>query len=280
MPKSLFAQNANERINAMYPQGGPGRYLKNRLKNGDLLVGATLTEYARPSLIKIYQQAGFDFVYIEYEHAYFDMTRFSDTVLSARDNGLPVIAKTPDLERQEVAKLLESGVVGIQLPRTEHKHQVEELLSYIKYPPSGTRAAASGYGNSDYLKPTHRSQWLKDQNDETTLVVHIETNLGCENAEEIINVPGVDMVYIGLGDLSIEMGYPDDKNHPAIVEMMSHLLNLCKKKNIPMGTTSSDTTQARFWIERGVKFFEGPHEMEFIQESSSNFVESYRKIED
>jgi len=280
MPKSLFAQNANERINALYPQGGPGRYLKDRLKNGDLLVGATLTEYARPSLIKIYQQSGFDFVYIEYEHAYFDMIAFSDTVLSARDNGLPVIAKTPDLERQEVAKLLECGVIGIQLPRTEHKHQVEELLSYIKFPPSGTRATASGYGNSDYLKPTVRSQWIKDQDDETTLVVHIETKLGCENAEEIINVPGVDMVYIGLGDLSIDMGYPDNKNHPAIVDAMSHILNICKQNKIPMGTTASDITQAKLWIERGVKFFEGPHEIDFIKESSLNFVKSYREIED
>ena len=208
------------------------------------------------------------------------MIAFSDTVLSARDNGLPVIAKTPDLERQEVAKLLECGVIGIQLPRTEHKHQVEELLSYIKFPPSGTRATASGYGNSDYLKPTVRSQWIKDQDDETTLVVHIETKLGCENAEEIINVPGVDMVYIGLGDLSIDMGYPDNKNHPAIVDAMSHILNICKQNKIPMGTTASDITQAKLWIERGVKFFEGPHEIDFIKESSLNFVESYREIED
>ena len=45
-----------------------------------------------------------------------------------------MIAKTPQLDRQEVAKLLEAGVVGIQLPRTESREQVETLLSYIKLP--------------------------------------------------------------------------------------------------------------------------------------------------
>ena len=94
------------------------------------------------------------------------MPTFADTVLSARDNALPVIAKTPQLERQEIAKLLECGAVGIQLPRTEHRSQVEELMSYIKFPPTGTRATASGYGNSDYLKPSLKSQWIKEQDSE------------------------------------------------------------------------------------------------------------------
>ena len=128
--------------NPWYPEGGPGRHLKTRLKRGDVLIGPMLQQFARPPLIKLFQHAGYDFVYIEYEHTSFDPEDLADTVQSARDNGLPVIAKTPQLERQEVAKLLEAGVVGIQLPRAETRDQVETLLSYLKYPPRGTRAVA------------------------------------------------------------------------------------------------------------------------------------------
>ena len=102
MPKTDIAASAESRVKALYPEGGPGRHLKARLKAGEVLVGATLAEYTRPSLIKLYQQAGFDFVYVEYEHIFFGLPDLADTVLSARDNGLPVIAKTPQLERQEV----------------------------------------------------------------------------------------------------------------------------------------------------------------------------------
>ena len=78
-----------------YPEGGPGRHLKARLRAGEVLVAGMVNEYLRPSLMKLYSQTGFDFVYIEYEHGYFDMPAMVDSVLAARDNGLPVVAKTP-----------------------------------------------------------------------------------------------------------------------------------------------------------------------------------------
>ena len=130
MPKS--PADAEARLKTLYPEGGPGRQLKTRLKAGEVLVGGTIGEYARPSLMKLYQQAGYDFVYIEFEHVYFGLDALADAVLAARDNGLPVIAKTPQLERAEVAKLLECGIVGIQLPRTESRQDVETLKDYIK----------------------------------------------------------------------------------------------------------------------------------------------------
>ena len=74
----------------------PGRTLKSALGNGRALVGGMLTEYARPGLVKIYVHAGFDFLYIEYEHGFFDLATLADTVRCARDNNLPVIAKHPN----------------------------------------------------------------------------------------------------------------------------------------------------------------------------------------
>ena len=132
-----YPETSIEIDNPWYPEGGPGRHLKARLKRSDVLIGPMLEAYAHPSLIKLFQHAGFDFVYIEYEHSLFGLQDLADTIQSARDNGLPVIAKTPQLERQEVSKLLEAGVVGIQLPRTETREQVRKLLSYLKFPPAG-----------------------------------------------------------------------------------------------------------------------------------------------
>ncbi|MBB27697.1 MAG: hypothetical protein CME25_02185 [Gemmatimonadetes bacterium] len=115
---------------------------------------------------------------MEYEHTFFSPDDLADTVLASRDNGLPVVAKTPQLDCQEVAKLLEAGVVGIQLPRTESREQVETLLSYIKFPPKGTRAVAPGWGSSDYRGVSDWQVWMDEQDEETLVVVHIETALG------------------------------------------------------------------------------------------------------
>lgn len=261
---------------SVYLEGGPGRHLRARLLAGDLLLGGMVVEYLRPSIMKLYKQAGFDFAYIEYEHAYFEPAGLADAVLSARDTGLPVIAKTPQLERAEVAKLLEIGVVGIQLPRTETRQQVETLRSYIKFPPTGTRAVAPGYGSSDYAQPSDWSAWMRDQDQETLLVVHIETNLGYTNAEEIIGTPGVDMVYVGPGDFSIEMGRPGDYDHPDVAGPMAEILELCRNYDVPFGTTPSGAEAARDWVAKGARFFEAADEFEFILKAASRLVVDYR----
>ena len=258
------------------PTRQPGRDLKQALSSDRVLVGGILTEYARPSLVKLYVQAGFDFLYIEYEHGFFDPTTLADTVLCARDNGLPVIAKTPQLERAEVAKLLECGVVGIQLPRTESRAEIETLRSYVKFPPAGTRAIAPGYGSSGYLQPPDWKTWMAEQDEETAIVVHIETRRAYENAEEIVSTPGVDMVYVGPGDFSIEMGQPGDYDHPDVAGPMQEINDLCRKHNVAFGTTASDSDAARQWISRGARFFEAIDELSLISAGATRLVDEYR----
>ena len=277
MPRTEAASSATARIRSLYPEGGPGRHLKARLKAGEVLVGGMIAEYARPSLIKMYQHAGYDFVFFDYEHVFFDPPVFADTVLAARDNGLPVISKTPQLDRQEVAKLLECGVVGIQLPRTESREQVETLRSYMKFPPAGSRAVAPGMGNSDYIRPSDLAGWMVDQDAETTLVVHIETRLGYENADEIISTPGVDMVYVGPGDFSIEMGRPGQYDHPDVTGPMGEILEICQKNDVPFGTTPREPDQAGGWAERGALFFEAATEFTLIRRAASELVSQYRE---
>ena len=263
--------------NPWYPEGGPGRHLKARLQKGDLLIGPMLHEFARPSLVKLFQHAGFDFIYIEYEHTFFGLPELADTILSARDNGLPVIAKTPQLERMEVAKLLEAGVVGIQLPRTETRQQVETLVSYLQFPPRGTRAVAPGWGNSDYRGVRDWQDWMDEQDQETTVVLHIETALGYENAEEVISVPGVDMVYAGPGDSSIELGHPGAYDHPEVRGPMEKVLELCKKYGVAFGTTPADAKAAGDWARKGATFFEAGSEIGFIRAGAAALLEEYGK---
>lgn len=256
----------------------PGRDLKKSFREGKVLLGGMLSEYARPSLVKLYAQAGFDFLYVEYEHGFFDLTTLADTVLCARDNNLPVISKTPQLERGAVARLLECGIVGIQLPRSETRAEIETLRSYLKFPPAGTRAIAPGYGNSDYRRIPDWKTWMAEQDQETTLVVHIETRRAWENAEEIISTPGVDMVYVGPGDFSIEMGHPGDYDHPDVSGPMQEILELCRKYDVTFGTTASTTDAAREWVSRGAQFFEMIDEFALIAEGATRLVRDYRRF--
>ena len=269
---------SNKSSGTLYPSGGPGRELKAALSNKKFMVGAMINEYSRPSLAKIYKEAGYDFLFIDYEHLFFDFESLYDTILAARAYGLPPIAKTPQLERAEVAKLLDSGVVGIQLPRTESRDQIQELTSYMKFPPHGTRAAAGNLGNNDYTPVTDWRKWMIDQDKETTVVVHIETKLGYKNAEDIISTPNVDMVYVGPGDFSIEMGQPFDWAHPDVTTPMKEILEICNKYDVPFGTTPANSKIAKELIDKGMRFVEDGGELGFITKEAQEKVKAYKDI--
>ena len=98
---------------------------------------------------------------------------------------------------------------------------------------------------------------MDEQNDETVLVVHIETRLGYENAEKIISTPGVDMVYVGPGDFSIAMGHPGDYDHRDVAGPMEEILAICKQHGVPFGTTASGIEAAQRWIGKVRTIFRG-----------------------
>ncbi|MDA1188273.1 MAG: aldolase/citrate lyase family protein [Chloroflexi bacterium] len=255
----------------------PKASLRNRLNQGDVLIGLMLQQFVHPVTVKIVAQAGFDFVFFEYEHSFFDMNDMVSAVLAARDNGLPVIVKTPQLERGEVTKLLDTGVHGIQLPRTETKEQVAELLDYMRYPPNGTRAVAPGWGSSDYDSVPNWPAWMKQQDNETILVAHIETGKGVENAEGIISTPGVGMLFVGTADLSADLGHPGDYDHPEIAGAVQKILDLCLKHRVPFGTLPSGPQAAADWMKRGARFFFVDTELGLLRSAAKNLVNSYRQ---
>jgi len=254
-----------------------GRSLKNYLHSRKVLLGGTVVEYLRPSLVKLYKHAGFDFIYIENEHTLFQGPELADFVLSARDNNIPVIAKVAQLERAEVGRLLEAGVVGIQLPRTESREDMLTLIDYMKFPPGGSRAGAPCFGNVDYIPPANGKQWIRRADQSTVVVAHIETAKGYENAEQIITTPQLDMLYVGPYDFSISMGYPGEYDHPKVKKPMQEILKLCKRHGIPFGTTASGNKSAAQWIKGGCRFFEMVDELSIIANGASAAVCEYRR---
>lgn len=259
-----------------------GRDFKKRLRRGDQMVGAMVFEYLRPSLVKIFRRAGFDFIFIEKEHGIFDSRELPDFVLSARDNGVPVVSKIGSLNRSEVTRLIDAGIVGIQLPRTESREQLLELANYMKFPPLGTRAGAPCFGNVDYSWASDYDvggrKWQKGANEATSIVAQIETAKGYENAAEIVTTPGVDMVYVGPYDFSISMGRPGEYDHPDVAGPMKEILRLCRRHGVPFGTTASGPKAAKKWIAAGCQFFDAVDELSLIDAGARQTMDTYRQM--
>jgi 2-keto-3-deoxy-L-rhamnonate aldolase RhmA len=252
--------------------------LRSLLKESRVLVGLTTQHVTTPWLAKLWQHSGTDFVYIEYEHSFMNEAELAGFVLSCRTCGLPVVAKTPELSRTHIAKLLEAGVIGIQLPWTESRAQIDELVSYVKFPPVGIRAAAPGMGNCDYNAQTTGRELIEVGNRETVVLAHIETRRGIENIDSILGNPHVDVMFLGMYDLSISCGQPGDFKHPDVVAAVETALAAAKKHGKAAGMYVPDAKAAAPWIAKGMRFFETASEVDLIDSGAKRTVKEFRAL--
>jgi len=251
--------------------------LKSMLRENRVLVGMTTQHVTTPWLARLWQRSGTDFVYIEYEHSFMNEAELAGFVLCCRSQGLPVVAKTPELSRTHIAKLLEAGVIGIQLPWTESRSQVDELVSYVKYPPVGIRAAAPGMGNCDYDSQMSGRELIESGNRETVILAHIETQRGIENIDSILGHPQVDVMFLGMYDLSISYGQPGSFGHPDVVSAVELALAAARRHGKVAGMYVPDAHAAAPWIARGMRFFETASEVDLIDSGARRVVAEFRQ---
>ncbi len=151
------------------------------------------------------------------------------------------------------------------------------LHDYIKYPPTGSRASATGYGNSRYAKVADKQAWYQASDEEMLLLAHIETQAGVENLESIMAVEGVDIAFIGTSDLSLCYGQPGDYKTPAMLERMQLIFDTAEKNNVIRGMPATDYDMTKYWIDRGVQFFECVSDLDLLRSGAAKAVEQLHR---
>lgn len=254
--------------------------LKAILRRQAPIIGLTTQHVTHPWLAKIWKASGCDFVYIEYEHAFFNDEQLAGFVLCCRAEGLPVVAKVPECSRTHVAKLLEAGVIGVQLPWTESREQIDRLVSLVKFPPVGIRAAAPGYGNVDYDFSVDGACFIEESNRETIVLAHVETTTGVANIDSILSNPHVDIAFLGMYDLSVSCGHPGIFSHPDLEAAVDRVIRSARINEKIVGMYVPDAASAVRWFERGVTFFETASEVDLIATGSQHLVREVRSAAD
>ncbi len=252
--------------------------LKAMLGENRPLVGMTMQHVTAPWLAKLYKNSGTDFVYVEYEHSFMNEADLAHFVFTCRALGLPVVAKVPECSRTHVAKLLECGVIGIQLPWTESREQIDRLAGYVKFPPVGIRAAAPGMGNCDYNLQTSGRDLIERGNRETVILAHVETRAGIDNLDAILDCPQVDVLFLGMYDLSVSYGQPGDFRHPDVAAAVEKAVAAAKRHGKVAGMYVPDARAAEPWVAKGMRFFETASEIDLIDAGARKIVNQFREL--
>jgi 2-keto-3-deoxy-L-rhamnonate aldolase RhmA len=226
--------------------------IKRALKGGQSVVGTMVVEFRQPSVMQLLANAGFDFVIVDNEHGPFGLETIADLTRAAKQLGLTPIVRIPDLTYPYIAQSLDSGAQGVMIPRVFNVEQVHQALQIMKYPPLGIRGNALSRGYTDF-RSGPVTEAMAQANEETMLVIQIETQGALDNLEEIVSIRGVDVALIGPNDLSIALGVPGQMEHPRLKSAIQKTIDLCQQHHVFPAIHINSLELAVHWAKQGMR---------------------------
>lgn len=210
---------------------------------------------ASTSLAELLSRLGLDFVIIDTEHGPATFESTEEMIRAIEISGSFPIIRVPSRDRNYILKALDGGAYGIMVPIVESEEDVRQIIRWSKYYPIGERGLAfstkaGGYSTID------KKEHLETSNNEIMIIIQIETKKGAENIDSILSsyASQLDVVFIGLSDLSNSLGFPGQTNNPRVRKVAHEIINKCKKVGIAVGTIISKKEEIDYWIQHDVLF--------------------------
>lgn len=248
---------------------------KALLRQGETVIGAWLDEVRSPAVAQLLAAAGLDFLIVDMEHAPYNMETMADIVRMARQVEITPIVRIPDLAWERVGRILDAGAQGLMLPRVKTPAEVEAFVSALKYPPVGRRGMAAGLGNTDF-QGVSTQEYINFSNEETLVIIQIETREAVDNVEALAAVPGVDVFFVGPDDLSISLGFAGQSTHPHVQETISRVVTVANQSAIIAGIPTSQLEAISSLRERDFRLIAYGSDVEFIYNGARQGVQALR----
>ncbi|MET3322346.1 HpcH/HpaI aldolase family protein [Peribacillus sp. NPDC096540] len=226
--------------------------IKEKINQGESVLG-TFFELGGTTAVECLGIAGLDFLIIDAEHGPFDVESSMDFMRAAELRGITPFVRVKDVSRSSILKMLDIGAKGIVAPCIDTIDQVKQLVEYGKYYPIGkrgfTHARAASYGFASFTK--NMEEYFNICNEKTLIIPQCETQGCLDHIEEIVNIDGVDGIFIGPYDLSIGMGIPGQFADPNFVQAIERILKACKEAGKFAFIYSTDNSTAKKYLADG-----------------------------
>lgn len=207
---------------------------RNRLAS-EVLAGTFLNLGSSVS-VEIAVAAGFDWVLLDLEHGSGSLAELRSQLLATRGSSAAPIVRIPSVDADMVKFVMDSGAAGVMFPYVPDAAEAARAVSIMKYPPTGARGVAQVIRATDYGRSWQR--YLNEANDKSLVVVQIETPEAADQAESMAAVAGVDVLFVGPMDLSVNLGHPGDFSQPGFLQHLKNVVAACEKHGKTAGILS------------------------------------------
>lgn len=229
----------------------PDNVLKARLQAGEVLTGIWLSS-ASSLLAELAGRAGFDWCLIDGEHSPQSLADMFPLLQALAATPTSAVVRIPAAEDWMVKQALDMGAHAVLVPLVHDADTARLMASAMRYPPDGHRgmgaamARASGFGAvTSYVHQANRN---------ACLIVQAESRAALNNIDAIAAVPGVDGVFIGPADLSADMGYVGQLEHPEVDAAIDHIIARTKAAGKFAGVLTFNPGRIAKYRKMGVAF--------------------------
>ncbi|HEY2952792.1 MAG TPA: aldolase/citrate lyase family protein [Verrucomicrobiae bacterium] len=228
-------------------------HVRHKLKRGEPSVGTWLT---LPDTVaaRLMAQTGFDWLTVEFEHTpvTFETAANSFAIIAA--SGCVPLARVPWNTGENIKRVLDTGAWGLVVPMVNSRAEAEAAVAAARYAPLGQRSIGGQMHAANF--DTDPATYYARANDEILVVLMAEHVKAIEAADDILSVPGIDVLFIGPNDLHHSMGQPPafESNDKEFVGAVQHILKTAKKHGVAPGIHVVDAAAAQRRIAEGFQF--------------------------
>jgi 4-hydroxy-2-oxoheptanedioate aldolase len=223
--------------------------VKEKLAAGKIVYGCFIPTISAID-VEILAVAGFDFALIDTEHGPISAESAYPMVLAAEARGMAAFARSGQNDKQVILKLLDIGISGVMVPQVNTGEQAAQAVQACRYWPDGTRGLAGGR-TFDWGLHEKPADLVPTLNDRVLTMIQFEHIDALENLDAILDVPGLDVLFVGPNDLAQSMGFPGQPGHPEVTRVADEVVARASARGIPLGTTAFTTDSARSAVDRG-----------------------------
>jgi len=218
-------------IHAQQTAGAPSGKLyntaKQKLKEGKEIVGSSVYS-PDPNIYCAMATAGFDFLWIERQHSTLEYADIAKMIYSCRGATAMPFLRIPDATESEIQKATDIGVLGIIVPTVETAEKAQAAVQWAKYPPFGKRSQGESQAPAMYGR-----DYRQTANDNMMVIIMIESPAGVANLEKIVAVPGIDVIFVGSGDLGSFSGFK--QGSPEYEALLTKIRDTTLKAGLKLG---------------------------------------------
>ena len=186
-----------------------------RLAAGEAILSLGIRHARNGDIARMASSAGYDVVWIDLEHSSMSVDVAAQIAATAHDLGLAGWVRVPERDYGVIGRLLDGGATGIIAPKIETAAEARLVADACRFPPRGQRSQIATLPQFGFAKMP-APELTRRANDAVVLQILIESAVGIANADAIAAVDGVDIIGIGMNDLTADLDCPGEYDHPDV----------------------------------------------------------------